>query len=292
MSWLINAEQLERFRKSQKALIIFDATWYQPDGDKNAKQEFIDKHIIDAQYFDITQFNDPNSEFPSMLSLDEKSISEKLSALGVRNDYKIIFYDNSSAHSSCRALWMLKMFGHNPHQLYILDGGLAAWERFNGKTATGDVSPTNKQYTATIQPELLRNLDQMKKNLDEPTEQVIDVRSPVRFCGGPESRPGLRSGHIPGSFCFPFNSLFENDGTFRSLDKIRRQFCDVSMSLKHPIITSCGSGMTAPIFNFVLDLLDHEHHSVYNGSWTEWGSEKLYPGEKSLEERPVETCID
>lgn len=292
MPWLINSEQLERFRKSQKSLIIFDATWYQPGGDKNAKQEFIDKHMIDANFFDITAFNKPNGNSPNMLITDEKTISEKLSALGIRNDYKIIFYDNSSAHSSCRAAWMMKMFGHNPHQLYILDGGLNVWEKYKGKMESGEVTPSPKQYTAKLQPELVRSLDQVKANLHHPQEQIVDVRHPVRYCGGPESRPGIRSGHIPGSFSFPFFTMFEADGTFRSLEKIRRQLADVSISLKHPIITSCGSGMTAPILNFVLDLMDHEHHSVYNGSWTEWGAEKLYPGEMSLDERPIETCIE
>lgn len=292
MPWLINAEQLERFRKSQKNLIILDATWYQPSGSKNAKLEFENKHIIGAQFFDIAAFNDPHGNSPNTLLLDEKSICEKVSAIGVRNDYKIIFYDNSSAHTSCRALWMFKMFGHNPNQLYILDGGLNAWEKYGGKVESGESNTSSKQYAVNLQFQYLRTLEQIKSNLHHPKEQIVDVRHPVRFCGGPEGRPGVRSGHIPGSFCFPYTSLYDADGTFLSLDKIRRRLADVSISLKYPIITSCGSGITAPIMNFVLDLLDHNQHAMYNGSWTEWGAEKLYPGESSLDERPIETCID
>lgn len=292
MPWLINAEQLERFRKSQKNLIILDATWYQPGGNKDARMQFMNKHIVDAQFFDIAAFNDPHGNSPNTLLLDEKVISEKLSALGVRDDYKIIFYDNSDAHTSCRAVWMFKMFGHNPHQLYILNGGLKAWESSGGKIDVGNVTTSPKQYNAKIQPQFLRTLEQVKANLHQPKEQIIDVRHPVRFCGGPESRPGVRSGHIPGSFNFPYFSMFEADGTFRTMDKIRKQMNDVSISVNHPIISSCGSGITAPIMDFVLDIMGHENHAVYNGSWSEWGAEKIYEGESSLEERPIETCID
>lgn len=292
MPWLINSEQLERFRKSQKSLIILDTTWYPADSPKNAKQAFLDKHIIGAQFFDINVFSDPNSHLPNMLLQDEALIGEKLSALGIRNDYKIIMYDNSDAHTSCRALWMFKMFGHNPHQLYILDGGLKAWEADLGKTESGEPSFSAKQYTAKWQPQFLVDLPQMKKNLLDSQYQVVDVRHPVRFCGGPESRPGIRSGHIPGSFSFPYFTMFEADGKFKSLDKIRKKITDSAISFQHPIISTCGSGITAPIFSFVLDLFDHEPHAVYNGSWTEWGNENLYPGETSVDERPVDTCLE
>ncbi len=291
MAWLINAAQLDKFRKSQKSLIIFDATYFLST-EKNAREEFAAKHIIEAKFFDITQFADPNGIHHGMVLQDEKILSEKLSALGIRNDYKIIFYDNSDMHTSCRALWMMKLFGHNPNQLYILDGGLSAWEAYEGKTEAGDCNYSAKQYTAQLQYQYLRTLEQMKENVRDPREQVIDVRNPVRFCGGPESRPGLRSGHIPGSFCFPFFTMYEKNGMLKPLEKIRQQMSDVSISLKYPTITTCGSGTTAPVLNFVLDIMGLEQNSVYNGSWTEWGHSLTYAGEASIEERPVETCIN
>src|SRR6185312_3004041 len=116
MAWLINAAQLDKFRKSQKSLIILDASWHLPDSGRNAKQEFIEKHIADAQFFDLTLFNDPTNPIPNMLIHDENLINEKLGNLGIRDDFKIIFYDNSDLHSACRALWMFRIFGHNPHQ--------------------------------------------------------------------------------------------------------------------------------------------------------------------------------
>ncbi len=291
MPWLINAAQLDKFRKNQKAVIILDASYHLPQDNRDAKQEFLDKHIIDAHFFDITAFHDPNNSVPNMLLQDEKMISEKLSAMGIRNDYKIIFYDNSNLHSACRALWMFRVFGHNPNQLYILDGGLAAWEKYDGKIASGATVPTPKQYTAKPQPQLLRSLAQMKINLQQPTEQVIDSRHPVRFCGGPEPRPGLRAGHIPGSYSLPYFVLFDKEGCFLPLEKIRRQLSDIGTDFNSPIITSCGSGITAPILNFVLDLMNHPQHALYDGSWSEWGAEQLYSGERSLAARPVETCL-
>lgn len=292
MSWLINAAQVDKFRKSQKSLIILDASWYLPHSNRNAKQEFLDKHIIDAQFFDINAFSDPHAEVPHLMIRDEKLISEKLGALGIRNDYKIIFYDNSELKSSARAVWMMKVFGHNPQLLYILDGGLAQWEKYGGKLASGPAKVSPKRYLAKFQPQFIRSLAQMKENLIKGAEQVIDVRNPARFAGGKESRPLMRSGHIPGSFSFYYSLFFDTDGKFKPLDKVRTQMTAVGIDLKAPIVAMCGSSITAPIVDFTMDLLGHKNHWVYEGSWTEWGAEKLYSGEKSLTERPLETCLE
>lgn len=294
MPWLINAAQLDKFRKSQKALIILDASWHMSTTERDGKKEFIEKHIIGASYFDVTTFSDPSADAPhsNMLLLDPESIAEKLGAMGIRNDYKIILYDNSKLHTSCRAAWMLQVFGHNPQLLYILDGGLHAWEKYGGKTESGEPSPAKKQYTVALQNKLIRTLPQMKESQKGPTDQIVDVRHAVRFAGGPDSKPGLRLGHIPGSISFPYTSLFEKNDYWRPLEKVRHQLNSTSIDLSQPIISTCGSGMTAPILNFALDLLGHQEHAVYNGSWSEWGAQKIYPGEKSIEERPVRTCLD
>lgn len=293
MSWLINAAQLDKFRKTQKSLVILDASWHLPQSGRDAKQEFIDKHIMDAHFLDLNLFHDALNPIPNMLIHDEKIISEKLGKLGIRNDYKIIFYDNSDLHSSCRALWMMRVFGHNPHQLYILDGGFSAWEKYGGKTESGDTSTSAKTYTAKFQPHLLRSLAEMKKNLNTHDEQVIDMRHAMRFAGAPETRPDLRSGHIPDSFSFPYTSFFDKTTKcFLPLEKIRKLLSDLAIDLKSPIISTCGSGMTATILNFVLELMEHPQHALYDGSWSEWGAEKLYEGEISLAERPVIRSVD
>lgn len=289
MPWLINAAQLDKFRKSQKNIIILDASLHN-DG-RDPKQEFIDKHIIDAQFFDIDAFNDPHSDLPHTLSLDANLINEQLGKIGIRNDCKIIFYDNSDLHTSARALWMLKVFGHNPHLLYILDGGFKAWEKYGGKTVSGAPTVSTKSYKVDFQLQYLRTLRDIKNNLKESKEQIIDLRNPVRYAGGPELRSGIRSGHIPGSFCLPFNVCFDKEGNFLPLEKIRRKLVEISIHPTTPIITTCGSGITAPILNFLLDLMECKN-AVYAGSWTEYGSEKLFPSETDLLERPVATCVD
>ncbi len=290
MPWLINAEQVDSFRKNQKNLVILDATWHGANSDK-AKQEFLEKHIPSARFFDINAFNDSNTSLPNMLLRDEKQASSLLGALGLRPDCKIIFYDRSMYHSSCRALWMLKMLGHPPQLLYILDGGLPAWEKYGGKVETGESHTAPKPYTIKRHEKYLRTLAQMKEILQGFSEQVVDARHPVRFTGGAEPRTGIRAGHIPGSFGFPFPAFFDNEGYFLPLDKLRRRLEGVSINLQQPTVTLCGSGITAAVINFVLDILGNESNALYDGSWTEWGAEAIYAGESGLAERPVESFL-
>lgn len=292
MSWLINAAQLDKFRKNQKNVVILDANYHLPAG-RDARSEFIERHIPGARFFDFDAFVDKNTTLPNMLIRDEKQISEAVGALGITNEHKVIFYDNNSLHTSCRALWMFKVFGHSPQLLYILDGGYPAWEKYGGKMESGDErSVAPKSYTVNFSLEHIRVLEQMKENVRYPAEQVVDVRHPVRYAGGPEQRPGMRSGHIPGSFCFPFFGMFEADGRWKSLEKIRKQLLGIGVDFNSPIVTTCGSGTTAPILNFALDLMEHTQHAMYDGSWSEWGNAQLYPGEVSQNERPVVTSLE
>jgi len=290
MPWLINAEQVDSFRKNQKNLVILEATWHGADSEK-ARQEFLQKHIPGARFFDINAFSDPDTTLPNMLLRDESKAGDLLGALGLRPDCKIIFYDRSEFHSSCRALWMLKMLGHPPQLLYILDGGLPAWEKYGGKTEAGESQTAPKPYAIKFHEKFVRTLAQMKELLPATAEQLIDARHPVRYAGGPEPRPGLRSGHLADSYCFPFSACFDKDGYFLPLDKLRRRLEGLGVDLRHPTVTLCGSGMTAAVLNFALDIMGNENNALYDGSWTEWGAETLYPGETSLAERPVETCV-
>jgi thiosulfate/3-mercaptopyruvate sulfurtransferase len=188
---------------------------------------------------------------------------------------------------------MFKVFGHNPNQLYILDGGCDAWEKYGGKLEEGEPRSINaKPYAVNFEAHLIRTLVQMKTNLHHPAEQVVDMRHPVRYAGGPETRMGLRSGHIPGSFCFPYMTMFDEHGRWKPIDKIRKQLTGIGVNLDAPIVTMCGSGITAATLNFALDLMNQSQQSLYDGSWAEWGVEQLYPGEESLAERPVRTSLE
>lgn len=292
MPWLINPVQLDKFRKNQKHLIVLDASWHLPESGRHAKEEFLHQHILGARFLDLDAFNDKENPLPNMLLRDIDEISKKVGDLGITNDHKIIFYDNSDLHTSCRALWMFKVFGHNPNQLYILDGGYEAWKKYGGKVEAIEPRPSvNKTYVVSFQAHLIRTLVQMKTNLHHPTEQVIDVRHAVRFSGGAEHRPGMRTGHIPGSFCFPYMTMFDQEGYWKPIEKIRKQLWGIGVDFDVPIITTCGSGITSAILNFALDLMNHTKNALYDGSWSEWGRDSLYPGESDLSERPVATIL-
>lgn len=294
MPWLINASQLEKFRKNQKNIVIFDVSWHLAEDERNAKQEFIERHLPGARFLDLNDFHDTSSPLPNMLIRNEDLINEKLNAHGITNDHKIMFYDHSKFHTSCRALWMFKVFGHNPHLLYILDGGLEGWVKSGGKIETGETKNTlSKNYKVTFEAHFIRTLVQMKTNLHHPSEQVIDMRHAVRFAGGKEHRENLRSGHIPGSYSFPYTTMFEDDGRFKPVEKIKSQLKGCGLDITHPIITTCGSGISAAILNFALELIDDTiPQSLYDGSWAEWGATELYHGESGLEERPVVTSLE
>lgn len=293
MTWLINAAQLDKFRKSQKNVIILDASWHLVTEGRDAKQEFVMGHVVGSRFFDFEIFNDKTTELPNMLTRDEAFLSEKIGELGITNDHKIFIYDNSSLHTSARAVWLFKVLGHNPNQLYVLDGGFSAWEKYGGKIESGDARPTpKKNYTVNFEAHYIRSLVQMKTNLHHPAFQVVDVRHPVRYAGAPETRPSMRAGHIPGSFSFPYITMFEQDGRFKPIEKIRKQLTGIGVELNIPIVSMCGSGMTAAILDLALDLMGQTDHSLYDGSWSEWGTEKLYHGETDLSERPVERSVD
>ena len=291
MPWLINAAQVDKFRKSQKALLILDASWHQPETGREAYAEFTQQHILGAQFFNLAAFQQTITNL-NLLDLDEEAAAKKLGAMGLRNDYKIILYDNSDCHTACWALWILKVFGHNPQQLYILDGGLSAWRQHGGKLETGPSTVGAKSYSVALQSGYLRDLAQMKTNLLDEQAQVLDVRHAVRYAGGGPTQEGMRRGHIPGSFSFPYTTLFDKNNCWKPLEKIRQQFAGISADLNRPVITTCGSGITAPVLNFALDLLGNTQNAVYHGSWQEWGASACYAGEHAVTERPVKTSLE
>ncbi len=248
---------------------IIDASWHLDKSVPTGGEQFQKQHIAGACFFDINLVADTSSDLPHMMP-DQASLSQAMSSFGIGNDDHIIVYDNSILHTGLRLWWMLKAFGHK--KVSYMDGGLAKWMK-EGHPVTHETSPpAPTRYVATLDPEFIRNADQIYKNITTKNEQVIDARSNPRFTAETkEARAGLRSGHIPESINVPFNLLFNEDGTIKNSDEIEGVFKAAGTDFTRPLITSCGSGVTACILLAALNIIGKKDVSVYDGSWTEWG---------------------
>tara|TARA_Y100000588_G_C14258788_1_gene926671 strand:+ start:2507 stop:3361 length:855 start_codon:yes stop_codon:yes gene_type:complete len=249
---------------------IMDASWYLPGEKRNPAAEFEKTHIEGAVFFDIDGVRDPDNPLPHMLP-SPKCFAEHMSRLGISNADVVIAYDSAGIFSAPRAWWTLRVFGHD--RVAILDGGLPAWRTANLATISGPALPVASTFEANFRPELVRDLAQMLSNMETELEQVVDARGHGRFVGSePEVRPGLRSGHIPGSSNLPYTELI--DTTNQSLlpaNKIEAALVSRGIDIKQPIVTTCGSGISASLLALALYICGHNAVAVYDGSWTEWG---------------------
>jgi thiosulfate/3-mercaptopyruvate sulfurtransferase len=259
------------------ALRIVDATWYMPHLRRDARVEFREAHIPGAIYFDIDAIADRHRGLPHMLP-DAATFAEAAGALGVGDGDRVVVYAGKHLTASARVWWTFRAFGHD--RVAVLDGGLARWREEGRPIEAGEPSPVRRHLTARLHPELVTDLDGVRGNLATRLEQVVDARSAGRFAGTePEPRPGLRGGHIPGSLNVPYDRLFRSDGTLLSRDDLRRVFEAARVDLGRPIVTSCGSGVTACVLALGLDLVGRPDVAVYDGSWTEWGGRDDVPVE-------------
>lgn len=250
---------------------IIDASWFMPGSGRSAISEYEGQHIKDAVFFDIDRIVDTSNPSPHMLP-EEAFFAESLSALGIGNEHHIIVYDSSPFHSGLRVWWMLSVFGHE--DVSYMDGGLTKWIADGYPLTSIKPAPAPAKFIATLRPALVRNSTELFENITTKNEQVIDARASARFTAEiEEPRAGLRSGHIPNSINVPFVSLFdESDGTMLSSDEIRGIFTDAGTDFSRPIVTSCGSGVTACALTMALKLIGKDDVAVYDGSWSEWGS--------------------
>lgn len=259
-------------------LLPVDASWHMPDSKRNAAKEFAQAHIPGAVFFDIDENSHKASQLPHTLQRLDKfqAIAGKL---GISNDTTLVIYDDSDVRSAARVWWNFRVMGHR--DVYVLDGGLQKW-RAEGRMLTDvptEVTPTT--FKATFQPEIMRSADDilMLLQADGKTgEQILDARAAARFEGSaPEPRPGLRAGHIPGARNLPFSTLFDEDNTLLSGDALRARFIAAGVDLDRPIITSCGSGITACVLKLALASLGKQDVAIYDGSWSEWGGDISLP---------------
>jgi thiosulfate/3-mercaptopyruvate sulfurtransferase len=250
-------------------LRIFDASWFLPDAGQDAKANYNAAHIPGARFFDIDEISDQRSELPHMAPPVEKFIS-RMRALGVGDGHQVVVYDQSGIFSAPRVWWLFRLMGKT--DIAVLDGGLPKWIA-EGR-ATEDVPPMIRDRHITVQRQanLIKDVTQVAHASKLGDFEIIDARSKPRFAGAnPEPRPGLRAGHIPNAKNVPFGEVIAPDGTMKSADTLREIFTTAGIDLAKPAILSCGSGITACVLALALERIGHRDHSVYDGSWAEWG---------------------
>ncbi len=250
-------------------LRVVDATWYMPADNRPGLAEFEQGHIPGAVFFDIDQIADPSSGLPHMLPGPE-AFTVAAASLGLNPAHRIVVYDGQGIFSAPRVWWTLRVMGFE--RVAVLDGGLKAWAEAGQPLDTGAPAPEPVQSSASLKPHLLRNLEDVQAALTDPTIQILDARPGPRFRGeAPEPRPGLRGGHMPGACNLPWNAVVSPDGTLRAPDELRAAFAVAGINLDRPIITTCGSGVSAAVLALALARLGVEEVPIYDGSWSEWG---------------------
>ncbi len=271
---LVSTEWLSQHLSAPDIRVV-DASWYLPNENRNPKAEFSEAHIPGAVFFDIDDIADSDTDLPHMVPSPEK-FSSRMRKLGLGDGNRIVVYDGSGIRSAARAWWMIRLFGHD--DVSILDGGLVKWQA-EGRTISDLPTPAKERhFTSRINGLMIKDKDQVRRNIETAKNQVLDARSKGRFEGNdPEPRQGLRSGRIPGSQNLPFNQLINGDGTLQSADKLKSAFSDAGIDKKQPVITTCGSGITACVLAFGLHMIGHPQVAVYDGSWTEWGLDTDMP---------------
>jgi thiosulfate/3-mercaptopyruvate sulfurtransferase len=253
-------------------LRILDASWYLPDMGRDGRAEYEAAHIPGARFFDIDEISDLRSDLPHMAPPPEKFIS-RMRAMGVGDGHQVVVYDGAGMFSAARVWWLFRLMGKA--DVAVLDGGFPKWQA-EGQ-AVEDMPPIlrDRHITVSRQNGLVRDVTQVAAAAKLGDHEIVDARSNPRFRGEePEPRPGLRAGHIPGSKNVPYRAVLNQDGTMKDPAGIRAAFEDAGVDLSKPVITTCGSGVTAAILFLALDRIGHMDHSLYDGSWSEWG---MYP---------------
>lgn len=257
-------------------LRILDASLFLPGAPRNPAAEFMAAHIPGAAFLDLPTLADADDPTPGMLPPDAV-MSSRLQALGINADSRIVVYDNSPAHSAARGWWMLRVYGVGA-AVAILDGGLPKWLAEGRPVESGmpQIAPGNA--VAKLDRATVRSKADMLANVERNTAQVIDARGKARFTGEEaEPRPGMASGHIPGSLNLPSSALFDADNRMKAGDDLRAAFVQAGLNFDRPVITTCGSGVTAAILLAGLEILGKTDVGLYDGSWSQWGVDPTTP---------------
>ncbi|WP_170418457.1 3-mercaptopyruvate sulfurtransferase [Ruegeria atlantica] len=271
---LVSTEWLAAHLKDPD-LRVLDGSWYLPQQGRDAKAEYDAAHIPGARFFDIDEISDHRSDLPHMAPPVEKFMS-RLRAMGVGDGHQVVVYDGAGLMSAARVWWLFRLMGQE--NIAVLDGGLPKWQA-EGREIE-DLPPVirDRHMTVRVQNHLVRDVTQVSAAAKLADHEIIDARSADRFAGtGTEPREGLRSGRIPGSRNVPFGTLLNKNGTMKSPEECRAIFEAAGVNLSKPAITSCGSGVTAAILSLALERMGKKDHSLYDGSWAEWGAFPTLP---------------
>jgi thiosulfate/3-mercaptopyruvate sulfurtransferase len=256
-------------------LRVIDATVFLPGSGLNARAQYEAEHIPGAVFFDIEEVSDSSDPLPHMLPPEHKFAS-RMQSLGLGDGHRFVVYDNSPLHSAARVWWMLRIYG--AHYVALLDGGLQKWKAEGRPLASGRERHRHGHFTAFLDKEAVVDKQAM---LALEGEEVVDARPPSRFAGADaEPRPGVAPGHIPGSRNAPQSGFFNADNSWKLGDQLRAVFDEAGVDLAKPMVTTCGSGVTAAVVLFGAHLLGKQDVRLYDGSWSEWGADPATPKAK------------
>ena len=260
--WL--AEHLE-----QPGLVLIDASWFMPGGDRDPRAEHAAQHIPGALYFNLDEVADHSSPLPHMLA-ESHDFATQARRLGVEPDSVVVVYDSQGLFSAPLVWWNFRVMGHD--RVWVLDGGLPQWIAEGRPVESGCPRKPHGEFKAQNRPALVRSLDEVLSALTDGGAQILDARPAARFTGeAPEPRPGLRGGHMPGARNLPSSAVVA-DGRLKSPAELESLFANAGVDINRPIVTTCGSGVSAAILALALARLGRADVPVYDGSWSEWGA--------------------